>query len=88
MNTDRGWKAKELVQLVLAGVLAAAGMAMALLPHAWIEDRLGIELDGGSGLLELLSVVVLVGAAAVLALRVVRRPGGGVRRPNFPTLTR
>lgn len=72
MNTDRSWSGPELVQVVLAAVLATAAMALALLPHVWIEDRFGIEPDGGSGLLELLPVVVLVAAAAVLAVRVVR----------------
>lgn len=82
MNTDRSWRATELVQVALAAVLAIAGLALALLPHAWIEDRFGVEPDGGTGLLEFLPVVVLVVAAAVLAVRVVRarshRAPGGV----------
>ena len=57
MKTDRSWRATELAQVALAAVLALAGMALALLPHAWIEERLGLELDGGSGVLEFLPVV-------------------------------
>jgi len=80
MKTDRSWRAAEVAQVALAAVLALAGMALALLPHAWIEERFGLELDGGSGVLEFLPVVVLVACAAVLAVRVVRgrRAAGGV----------
>lgn len=80
MKTDRSWRATEVAHVALAAVLAVAGMALALLPHAWIEERFGLELDGGSGVLELLPVVVLVACAAVLAVRVVRgrRAAGGV----------
>ncbi len=72
LPSTRPWTAADRVQAVLAVFLAAAALALVLLPAEWIEETFGVEPDGGSGLLELLPVLVLVAAAAVFAVRVAR----------------
>ncbi len=62
--------------LVAAGViLLMIGSAFATLPKEWIEESIGFEPDGGSGLVELaiIAVPIVVGAAML---------GKALVRPN------
>jgi hypothetical protein len=63
----------------LATALVVAGVLFASLPKAWIEDTLGFEPDGGSGALELVLVVSLVGAGIAIALPRLRKAGRTAR---------
>jgi hypothetical protein len=59
------------VSLGLAVLCAAGAVLLAGWPRDWIEGAFGVEPDGGSGFFELLAIVVLAAAAAVLTARVV-----------------
>ena len=64
-------------KLLIAAIAIVAGIAAAFLPKQWIEQAAGIAPDGGSGLLELLFVVVPIASGVVLAAHAVlteRRP--------------
>jgi hypothetical protein len=62
-------------KLLVAGVAIAVGALAAFLPKQWIEEVIGVEPDGGSGLFELLFVIVpiaigfLIAAHSLLARR-------------------
>jgi hypothetical protein len=58
---------RDTLKLVLAAVAIAAGLLASLLPNQWIEQVIGIEPDGGSGLFELLFVAAPIAAGVVLA---------------------
>jgi len=58
-----------------AGVLALfallfilIGLAMALLPMEWIEERFDVEPDGGNGSLELLLTLIPIGIGVTLGV--------------------
>ena len=58
-------------RILLQTVLAATGFVLALLTIVWpewIEELFGVEPDAGSGALEWIIALGLLGAAAVLAL--------------------
>ena len=60
------------VCLIAAPVFLVIGMLCALLPRNWIELQLGIDPDGGSGLVEFLLVftpLAIAAGAAALACR-------------------
>ena len=57
----------DAVKLLAAAIVIAAGILAAFLPKQWIEQAMGIAPDGGSGLLELLFVVVPIATGVVLA---------------------
>jgi hypothetical protein len=67
---------KRAVLGLVAALLVAGGLALATLPQDWIEARVGVEPDAGSGVLELLLAIVpiLAGLAIAVALYV-SRPG-------------
>ena len=76
---------KEKVKTVWGAVLLVAGLGLSLLSTAWVEETLGAEPDGGSGLLELLLALVpaavglwLLGTVALSRMRrrAVHRAGG------------
>ncbi len=65
--------------ITLGALLVAIGLSWALLPKRWIEEVIGFEPDGGSGLVELLLAIVPAGAgitliAVAVARRATRRP--------------
>jgi len=69
------------VTLILAAACAAAAVLLAMWPRDWIEQAFGVELDGGSGLFELVPIIVLALAAAALTARVARvrrRPSASI----------
>ena len=55
---------------IIGGLLALAGVLLAVLPKDWIEESFGVEPDAGNGLVELTIVVVPVVLGAALAARV------------------
>jgi hypothetical protein len=67
-------------KLLVAGIAVTVGILAAFLPKQWIEQVMGVEPDGGSGLFELLFVVVpiatgfLLAAHALLGRRLSSRP--------------
>jgi hypothetical protein len=70
-------------RLWIQALLCLAGLALALLTAvapSWIEDVLGIDPDGGSGLVEWL--VVLLFASAGMAFGI--RAGRGLRGSGPP----
>ena len=71
-------------QLVVGGLLIAIGFVLAALPKDWLEERFAIEPDAGSGLVELLLVLVPVVAGAALVVRgwVARRRAVRGTRPT------
>jgi hypothetical protein len=80
---------RTLVSVVVGMALAALAVAVATLPRDWIEANLGLEPDAGSGVLELLLILVpLVLGVALLArvgrvvLRSRPRPNAFAQRPE------
>ncbi len=76
---------KERTTTLCGAVLLVTGLALSLLSTAWVEETIGAEPDGGSGLLELLLALVpaaaglwLLGTVALSRLRrrAVSRAGG------------
>jgi hypothetical protein len=64
---------KQRSMLVVGVLLIAIGLAFALAPKEWIEETLGFEPDGGSGLVELLlALVPIVVGVALLTMRYLR----------------
>lgn len=67
----------------LAAAFTICGLLMALLPKTWLEQRLGVEPDAGSGLVELLLVAgplaLGLGLALSMAPRLGRRPATRTR---------
>ena len=62
---------------VCCGVLGGALFVLTLISREWIEEIFGVEPDGGSGSLEWVIAVGLLGVAALsfgLARREFRRP--------------
>lgn len=55
------------LKLLVAATAIAAAILAAFLPKQWIEQAMGIAPDAGSGLLELLFVVVPIAAGVLLA---------------------
>jgi hypothetical protein len=54
-------------RIVGAWISVAVGLLFWTLPEQWIERQLGLNLDGGSGLLEFLLVAIpLLGCAALI----------------------
>ena len=49
-----------------------AGVVIGLQPVNWIEERLGVDPDGGSGFLEFLWALVPVAAGLAFAMRAVQ----------------
>jgi hypothetical protein len=59
MRRKRTWK-------IAAIILLAVAFTFSLLPLHWIESRFNIDPDAGSGLIELLLIVIpLIGASAI-----------------------
>jgi hypothetical protein len=54
--------------MTAVSISVAVGIMFGVLPRNWIELRLGIEPDGGSGLLELLFASIPIAAAAPVAI--------------------
>jgi len=54
---------------IAAVISLAVGLTYALLPPDWIELRLGVDPDGGNGLLEALVVFVILAIALAFAIR-------------------
>lgn len=66
---------------VSAALLSAVAISLSFLPLHWIEWRFNIDPDGGSGLVELLLVVIpLIGAAAIAVY--IFRPWRGGQLPH------
>jgi hypothetical protein len=63
------WKRSSTIVLPLC---AAAGILFGLLPRTWIEFRLGIDPDGGSGLFELLLAALPIAIGLGSTLRQIR----------------
>jgi hypothetical protein len=61
---------------IVVSVSVAIGIVFGFLPRNWIELRLGIAPDGGTGLLELLLILIPV-ALAVCAAIFVFKPQRG-----------
>jgi hypothetical protein len=78
IHESPSFRTGQRVSLVLAAVCAAAAVLLAMWPRDWIEEVFGVQLDGGSGLLELVPIIVLALAAAALTARVARAR----RRPS------
>ena len=57
---------------IAAVISLAVGLTYAVLPGDWIESRLGVDPDGGNGLLEALVVFVTLAIALVFAVRAVK----------------
>jgi uncharacterized membrane protein YdbT with pleckstrin-like domain len=60
------------LRVTLAVLSAALGMAAAVLPDNWIEQRFGFSPDGGNGVLEFLWVAAPLTLAAILVFSLVR----------------
>jgi len=64
---------------IAAVISLAVGLTYALLPRDWIELRLGVDPDGGNGLLEALVVFGAFAIALAFAVRAFRATGGSAR---------
>jgi hypothetical protein len=60
------------LKLAVAMIAIAAGVLAGVLPKEWIEESIGFEPDGGSGLVELLFIAVPIVAGALLAAQALR----------------
>ena len=58
------------VSLILAALCAGGAALLALLPLDWIEEVFGVDPDAGSGLLEVVPIIVLSVVSVTLAARV------------------
>lgn len=63
---------------IVVPISVAIGLVFGFLPRNWIELRLGFDPDGGSGLLELL-LILIPGAIAVCSAVFVFKPKHGSR---------
>jgi hypothetical protein len=61
----------------------AVGIVMGFLPRNWIELRLGIDPDGGSGLLESLLISIPIAIAVGIAIFVFRSKHAAALRENL-----
>jgi hypothetical protein len=65
----------------------SVGIVFVFLPRNWIELRLGIDPDGGSGLVELLLILIPVALAVSTAIFVFKpRPGTQSNQEAEPAL--
>lgn len=53
---------------IVVPISVAIGMVFGFLPRNWLELRLGIDPDGGSGLIELLLILIPVALAVCTAI--------------------
>lgn len=60
------WKRKSTIALLLC---AATGIMFGFLPRTWIELRLGVDPDGGSGLFEFLIAALPIVIGLGFAIR-------------------
>lgn len=60
------------LRAILSVLSASVGIAAAILPDDWIEQRFGISPDGGSGAVEFLWIAAPLALAAVLTLSLLR----------------
>jgi hypothetical protein len=60
------------LRAILSVLSASVGIAAAVLPDDWIEQRFGISPDGGNGAVEFLWVAAPLALAAVLAIGLLR----------------
>ncbi len=84
-DTTMRWKREFTIAAIL---LLAVGLSFSLSPLHWIESRFNIDPDGGSGLIELLLVVVPLICASAIAVLVFRPMRGGRLRQEIDARSR
>ena len=69
---------------IVVPISVSIGIVFSFLPRNWIELRLDIDPDGGSGLIELLLILIPVALAVCTAIFVLSRNGARnqTRKPS------